>query len=160
MADGGTIFLDEVGELKLDLQVRLLRALQDGVIDKIGETETITVDVRVIAVTNRELEKAVEDGLFREDLYYRLCVVPIKLPPLRKRRKAPPLCRRGGFYNRLIYNYHFPDLTAMPIGRLYYPSDSGLNPTIILFAANSSGLDSNADTIQIVNSGWMVSAYG
>jgi len=91
LADGGTIFLDEIGELRSDLQVRLLRVLHDGVIDKVGETELITVDVRVIAATNRDLEKEVEEGNFREDLYYRLCVVPIKLPPLRNRRDDIPL---------------------------------------------------------------------
>lgn len=84
-ADGGTLFLDEIGELPPELQVKILRLLQQGEIEKVGATETTRVDVRIIAATNRNLQAMIEDGAFREDLYYRLAVIPLELPPLRER---------------------------------------------------------------------------
>ena len=90
-ANGGSLFLDEVGETAPSTQVKLLRFLQDGEIRRVGDNEAINVDVRLIAATNQNLEKAIEEGRFREDLYYRLNVIPIDIPPLRKRRDDIPL---------------------------------------------------------------------
>ncbi len=91
LADGGTLFLDEVGELPLDTQAKLLRALQEQEFERVGGTETISVDVRVVAATNRSLQQDVEEGRFRSDLFYRLNIFPIEVPPLRDRDGDVPL---------------------------------------------------------------------
>jgi DNA-binding NtrC family response regulator len=90
LADGGTLFLDEIGELKPDLQAKLLRAIQESEIDRVGGGHPIKVDLRIVAATNVELERAVRDGRFREDLYYRINVIPMKVPPLRDRTEDLP----------------------------------------------------------------------
>jgi DNA-binding NtrC family response regulator len=91
LAHGGSMFLDEIGDMSFNLQVKLLRVLQEKTFERVGGTKSISVDVRIIAATNRILDDLVKDGKFREDLYYRLNVVPIQLPPLRERRQDIPL---------------------------------------------------------------------
>lgn len=91
LADKGTIFLDEVGDMDLTIQSKLLRAIEAGEIERVGAVKAIVVDVRIVAASNKDLEKSVEDRKFREDLYYRLNVFPIRIPPLRERREDIPL---------------------------------------------------------------------
>ena len=124
-AHGGTLFLDEVGELSKNVQVKLLRVLQEGQVRRVGETTARAVDVRIVAATHRDLAEAVREQLFREDLYYRLNVLPIFLPPLRDRREDVPLllahflkharvdgaAALGGFENtaiEVLKNYDWP----------------------------------------------------
>src|SRR5690606_3300702 len=89
-ADNGTLLLDEIGELPLEAQVRLLRVLQDGFIERVGGTHPVHVNVRIVAATHRDLAQMVREGRFREDLWYRLAVFPILMPPLRDRRDDIP----------------------------------------------------------------------
>jgi len=91
MANGGTLFLDEIGEMSLGMQVKLLRVLQDGFFERVGSSRTIQVDVRIIAATNRDLEQEVKEGRFRQDLFYRLNVIAIEIPPIRERVEDIPL---------------------------------------------------------------------
>ena len=92
-ADRGTIFLDEVGDMSPKTQAKVLRVLQEGEVERLGSARTIKVDVRVIAATNKDLEQEIEKGTFREDLYFRLSVIPIRVPPLRDRREDIPAAR-------------------------------------------------------------------
>jgi transcriptional regulator with PAS, ATPase and Fis domain len=112
-ADGGTLFLDEVGDLPLDVQPKLLRFLQEGEVQPLGEKHPIKVDVRIIAATNMNLEKQVEQGLFREDLYYRLNVIRLRVPPLRERRsEIEPIVNY--YLNHYSTRFHKRDLNITP----------------------------------------------
>ena len=109
MADGGTVFLDEIGEMPLELQVKLLRLIQEGEIEKIGAPTPSKVDVRIVAATHRNLQAMIEDDTFREDLYYRLAVIPLELPPLRERvEDIPELVQH--FFIRSKQKQSRPDL--------------------------------------------------
>ena len=127
VADGGTLFLDEVGELPLSIQVKLLRAIQERIIRRVGATDDIKVDVRIIAATNRDLEKMVNDGTFRQDLYYRLNVIQIKTPSLRERRDDIPLLANHflkKYNDRLGKNIGGISQEAMEMMRRYdYPGN-------------------------------------
>ncbi|MEN8927302.1 MAG: sigma-54 dependent transcriptional regulator [Flavobacteriales bacterium] len=112
-ADGGTIFLDELGELPLPTQARLLRVLESGEFFKVGSSKVQKTDVRVIAATNAKLEDAIQKGKFREDLYYRLSTVPIKLPPLRERREDIHLLFRK-FASNFAEKYRMPTIMLTP----------------------------------------------
>jgi two-component system, NtrC family, response regulator AtoC len=117
-ADGGTIFLDEIGELPLSLQVKLLRVLQEGEIHPVGASRDKKIDVRVIAATSRNLAQMVSERTFREDLYYRLNVVPIEIPPLRERNEdIPMLCQHfiAHFNQRFERNVRGIAPTAMAL---------------------------------------------
>jgi transcriptional regulator with PAS, ATPase and Fis domain len=119
MAQGGTLFLDEIGTLKHELQAKLLRVLQEREIERVGGTHTIKIDARIIAATNVDLKQAIVQGTFREDLYYRLNVVPVHVPPLRERRDDVPLLvehfirRYSGQFRRPISEITPEALTVM-----------------------------------------------
>ena len=116
-ADGGTLFLDEVGELSAEAQVRLLRVLQERRFERLGGTQTLEVDVRVIAATHRDLEAMVRQGTFREDLWYRLAVLPIRIPPLRLRREDIPALVRY-FVGRQARELNLPRVPRVSPGDL------------------------------------------
>jgi DNA-binding NtrC family response regulator len=108
LADGGTLFIDEVASMSLPLQAKLLRALQEREVERLGESKTTKVDIRVVAATNADLKQLVKEGAFREDLFYRLNVIPIRLPPLRARREDIPLLAQH-FVNRSCEENRIPN---------------------------------------------------
>jgi two-component system response regulator AtoC len=144
MADGGTLFLDELGETSLSVQVNLLRVLEEMTFRRVGGRDPIRVDVRIIAATNVELERAVEEGRFRRDLFYRLSVFPLHLPPLRDRREDIPLLLR-----------HFLDTIAV---------DHGLEPPSIapeaLAAILTYGWPGNVRQLRAMCERWVIARSG
>jgi DNA-binding NtrC family response regulator len=127
LAGGGTLFLDEVGDLRIDLQAKLLRAIQEGEIERVGGTHPIKTDFRLIAATNVDLDKAVKEGTFREDLYYRLNVIPIRMPPLRDRIEDLPELARFfiGRYNKRFRKgiQGIADSTLKILGTYWWPGN-------------------------------------
>jgi len=127
VADGGTIFLDEIGEMNLTMQVKLLRVLQERCVRPVGGTDEIAIDVRVIAATNRDLERQVAENTFREDLYYRLNVIPVTVPPLRDRREDVPMLvnhfikKYAGVAGRNIARIHTESLSLL--GQYEWPGN-------------------------------------
>ena len=109
LAQGGTLFLDEIGEMPPELQVKLLRMIQEREIEKVGSLETVKVDIRIISATHRNLQAMIEDGAFREDLYYRLAVIPLELPPLRERQEDIPILVHH-FFQRAKEKLNRPNL--------------------------------------------------
>ena len=126
-ADAGTLFLDEIGDMSLSAQAKVLRALQDGVVSRVGSERTVRVDVRVIAATNKDLEKEIAESRFREDLFFRLNVVPIQVPPLRDRREDIPMLVRH-FTERAVEEQRLPPRRLTPeavdqLARLPWPGN-------------------------------------
>lgn len=113
LAHGGTLFLDEIGDISPAMQVKLLRVLQDGIFQRVGGEEMIKVDVRIISATHKDLKREISSGRFREDLYYRLCVVPLQIPPLRSRRNDIPLLARH-FLKKVLAEEGRTDVTIAP----------------------------------------------
>ena len=149
LADGGTLFLDEVGELPAEAQAKLLRVLQEQEFERIGGMHSVRVDVRIVAATNRNLQAEVERGRFRQDLYFRLNVFPISLPPLRERREDIPVLLK-----------HFSAMTARRIGRLI----NGVSPEFIQKATaydwpgNIRELENVVERALIMSNGGMLNA--
>ncbi len=123
LADGGTLLLDEISEMDLGLQAKLLRVLQEGEIDRVGGTETVRVDVRVLATTNRNLEEWVKEGKFRQDLFFRLNVIPLRLPSLRERGDDVPTLARF-FISRYVREYGLPPVDLSPEAEAWLASHS------------------------------------
>ena len=163
-AHGGTLFLDEVGELPLQAQVRLLRVLQNGVIERLGSTRPINIDVRIIAATNRNLEQMITERTFREDLYYRLYVFPIHLPPLRDRVEDIPelinlFAKRA--YSKLQIKGHpnLPTSTLQCLAQYYWPGNvRELENLVKRCITMTPGGPLNLDELLPKNDNWYVTS--
>lgn len=150
LANGGTVFLDEIGDMTLTLQAKVLRVLQELVVERLGDTHEIPVDVRVIAATNKDLAKLMESGKFREDLYYRLNVISINIPPLRDRREDIPEFIEWFLrsLNKVVWSWHslednissdFPKRAKVAIRlRVRSSQESGYRPGSYVFCDNAA----------------------
>ena len=160
LADGGTLFLDEIGDMSLQAQAKVLRALQEGIVTRVGGAKPIQVDVRVLAATNKELEEEIKAGRFREDLFYRLNVIPLHVPPLRERREDIPMlvqhfaesyAREGAVKPR-----RFTDEALERMQRMDWPGNvRELRNTVERLMILSSGPAIAADDVDLLVSGQM-----
>jgi transcriptional regulator with PAS, ATPase and Fis domain len=170
LADKGAIFLDEIGDMSLNLQAKLLRVLQERSFERLGGTKTINVDVRIISATNKDLEKAIREDSFREDLFYRLNVINLRLPPLRERPEdIEPLARHIiGRLNRMmktnitgvspealkiLKNYHWPgnvrELENVLERAVYFVTEGSIKPVHIpahLLRCDTTGADDSTES--------------
>lgn len=149
LADGGTIFLDEVAEMPLHTQIQLLRVLQEGTFERVGESITRKVDVRVIAATNIDIQKALKEGKLREDLYYRLNVIPILIPPLRERKEDIPYLIKHFIdtYSK-VYKKNIPDISDEALEKLlnyHWPGNVRELENVIEYAVVRAKSDSQID---------------
>jgi two-component system, NtrC family, response regulator HydG len=152
-AHGGTLFIDEIGETTPGFQAKLLRALQEGEIRRVGESQALQVDVRIIAATNQDLRKAIAEKRFREDLYYRLAVVPLRIPPLRERRDDIPLLAAhflAGYHGRTgAAKSLTPEASARLMAHLWPGNVRELENVLEQAAALSGGPEIGAQDIHI-----------
>jgi DNA-binding NtrC family response regulator len=168
-ANGGTLFLDEISALRSDLQAKLLRVLQEREIERIGSNKAIKVDIRVISATNTNLEEAVAQGKFRQDLYFRLNVVPISIPPLRDRREDIPLLAKH-FLNRFNLNFNkkvlgFSEKALGALSQYHWPGNirelENLAERMVVLCANDELIDLKDIPLEILmNSGQDLQGLG
>ncbi|HEY0019376.1 MAG TPA: sigma-54 dependent transcriptional regulator [Longimicrobium sp.] len=160
LADGGTLFLDEIGDMSLQAQAKVLRALQEGIITRVGGAKPITVDVRVLAATNKDLEEEIKGGRFREDLYYRLNVIPLHVPPLRERREDITMLVRH-FVETYAREAHlrprpFTDEALERMQRMDWPGNvRELRNTVERLMILASGATVSADDVELLVGGRM-----
>jgi two-component system nitrogen regulation response regulator NtrX len=160
LADGGTLFLDEIGDMSLQAQAKVLRALQEGIITRVGGAKPITVDVRVLAATNKDLEEEIKGGRFREDLYYRLNVIPLHVPPLRERREDISMLVRH-FVETYAREAHlrprpFTDEALERMQRMDWPGNvRELRNTVERLMILASGATVSADDVELLVGGRM-----
>jgi two-component system nitrogen regulation response regulator NtrX len=160
LADGGTLFLDEIGDMSLQAQAKVLRALQEGIVTRVGGAKPITVDVRVLAATNKDLEEEIKNGRFREDLYYRLNVIPLHVPPLRERREDISMLVRHFVesYSREanLRPKHISDDALDRMQRMDWPGNvRELRNTVERLLILASGASITADDVELLVGGKM-----
>ncbi|RKX63055.1 MAG: sigma-54-dependent Fis family transcriptional regulator, partial [Thermodesulfobacteriota bacterium] len=150
IANKGTLFLDEIGDLSLKLQAKLLRVIQEKQVERLGSDHSIKVDVRILAATNKDLEKEVQEGRFREDLFFRLNVIPIKLPPLRERKEDIPLltqfflkriCEREGIEEKKFTSQAIKALLNYPWPGNIRELENFIERVVILSENNIIGIE-------------------